>query len=283
MRIAYVNGCYLDHAQAGVHVEDRGYQFSDGIYEYIAFYNGILLDGDLHFARLERSLKALEIPLPASLAAMGIIARELIGRNGRDDGGLYIQVTRGVARRDHPFPKNTKPALVMTVCGAKTPKESESKNGVKVITRPDIRWARRDIKSISLLANVLAKQDATREGVREAWLMVGDVVTEGAVSNAYIVSNGELVTHPANEFILGGVTRDVVLRLARTANIPVVERPFSLAEAKAADEAFITSTSANVLPVVKIDEVSLGKPGPVTRTLQELYGVHIHAQTGKIV
>ncbi len=150
-------------ARALVHVEDRGYQFSDGIYEYIAFYNRTLLDADLHLKRLERSLKELHIDMPVSSAALAIIARELIARNGREDGGLYIQITRGVARRDHPFPKNVKPALVMTVCAAKLPKGHEVKSGVKVITMPDLRWARRDIKSVSLLANILAKQEAARK------------------------------------------------------------------------------------------------------------------------
>jgi len=283
-RIAYVNGRYENHREARVHVEDRGYQFADGIYEYIAFYNRTLLDGDLHFARLERSLKALEIPMPAPQGALGIIARELIERNGREDGGLYIQVTRGVARRDHPFPKHTKPALVMTICAAKTPKEQEVQNGVKAITFADNRWARRDIKSVALLANVLAKQEATRQNTREAWLIENDTISEGAVSNTYIVTAaGTLITHPADQHILGGVTRDIVLKLARKAGIAVEERPFSVAEMRAAAEAFITSTSANVLPVVKIDDRLVGKgyPGGVTKQLQALYLAHIFKQTGK--
>jgi D-alanine transaminase len=284
-RIAYVNGRYIDHAQAHVHIEDRGYQFSDGIYEYVAFYNRKLLDGELHFKRLERSLKELQIAMPVTLAAMRIIVRELIERNGRDDGGIYIQVTRGVARRDHPFPKNIKPALVMTVCGAKTPKPSEMAYGVKVITAADQRWARRDIKSVSLLANILAKQEASRRQTREAWLLQSDgTITEGAASNAYIVSkNGVIVTHHADERILGGITRDVVLRLAGKAGFKVEERPFHTIEIGQAAEAFITSSSANVLPVVKIDDTAIGdgKPGTVTKALQELYAAHIFKQTGK--
>jgi D-alanine transaminase len=282
-RISYVNGSYVNHAQAMVHVEDRGYQFSDGIYEYIAFYNRTLLDSGLHFGRLERSLKELEIAQPVSLQALQIISRELIDRNGRENGGLYIQITRGVCKRDHPFPKNVRPALVMTVCGEKTPKAVEIKDGVKVISHPDNRWERRDIKSVSLLANVLAKQEASRRQVREAWLMEKDgTVNEGSVSNAFIICKaGELVTHPANNHILGGITRSVVLKLAKEAGIPVAERVFNITEAKAAAEAFITSTSANVLPVVKIDDrlVGDGRVGEITRKLQGLYNDHIYKQT----
>ncbi len=284
-RVSFVNGQYVAHAEASVHIEDRGYQFSDGIYEYIAFFNRILLDGDAHFKRLERSLHELEIPLPASLNALKIIARELIERNGREDGGLYIQITRGVAKRDHVFPKNTRPALVMTVCGAKTPKTHEFKDGVKVITQPDRRWARRDIKSVSLLGNILAKQEAYRAHVREALLLEADgKVNEGSASNVFIVTkSGELVTHHADQNILGGITRDVLLKLAKKAKIPVSERAFNIVEAKAAAEAFITSTSINVLPVVKIDDklVGNGKVGEITKKLQELYNAHILKQTGK--
>lgn len=281
---AYVNGRYLPHREAAVHIEDRGYQFSDGIYEYIAFYNRTLLDGDLHMERLERSLKELSIPLPMSIGGMNIVIRELLARNVRMHGGLYIQVTRGVARRDHPFPKSTRPALVMTVCAPKFPKPHEIKDGVKVMTHPDLRWARRDIKSVALLANVLAKQEASKNGMREAWLVEENgEISEGAVSNAYIVTKkGELVTHPANQHILNGITRDMVLRLARKAGIKVVERPFTMADVRQASEAFITSTSANVLPVAKVDAILIGngKPGEVTRKLQALYIAHIFKRTG---
>jgi D-alanine transaminase len=286
-RFAYVNGRYVQHHEAAVHIEDRGYQFADGVYEYIAFYNRVLLDGEQHMRRLQRSLKELDIPMPVAPAAMGIIIRELITRNKRSDGGLYIQITRGVAKRDHPFPKNTRSSLVMTVCGPKTPKAQESEKGVKVITMPDNRWGRCDIKSVSLLANVLAKQAATQKHTREAWLVQDNQdITEGAVSNAYIVTKeGELITHPLDEHVLGGITRDVVLRLAKKAKIKVSERVFNLVEAKNAREAFITSTSANILPVVKIDDklVGNGKLGPVTCQLQELYRTYIYKQTGRML
>jgi D-alanine transaminase len=283
MHTAYVNGRYLPHRKAMVHIEDRGYQFSDGIYEYIAFYNRRLLDGEGHLKRLERCLKEVSIALPMSIGAMNIIIRELIERNGREHGGLYLQVTRGVARRDHPFPKHTRPALVMTVCAPKFPKPYEIKDGVAVITAPDLRWARRDIKSVSLLANVLAKQEATAKKAREAWLVEDNAVSEGAVSNAYIISEkGELITHPADQGILGGITREVVLKLAREAQIPVLEKTFTLSNVRAAAEAFITSTSANVLPVVKVDDMVIGsgKPGPITKRLNELYLEHIEKETG---
>ncbi len=217
---------------------------------------------------------------------MRIIVRELIERNCRVDGGLYIQVSRGVAKHDHAFPKNIRPSLVMTICGAKTPKEHEFTDGVKVITQPDNRWARCDIKSISLLANILSKQEAICERTREALLLEADgTVNEGSASNFFIVTkSGELLTHQADEHILGGVTRDVVLKLARKSGINVAERTFNIAEAKAASEAFITSTSINVLPVVKIDDKLVGKGtvGEVTKKLHELYNAHIKKQTGKI-
>lgn len=282
-QIAYVNGRYVPHAKAGVHIEDRGHQFADGIYEYIAFYNRRLLDAEPHLKRMERSLKELSIAAPMSPAAMKLVIAELISRNSREDGGLYVQVTRGSARRDHPFPKDTKPSLVMTVCASKLAKAAEVEKGVAVITYPDRRWTRRDIKSISLLANVIAKQEASSKKCREAWLLEGDVVTEGAVSNSYIIKNGTLITHPANEHILGGIVREVVLRLAGKAAIPVEERPFTLKEVHSAAEAFLTSTSANILPVVRIDDQSIGsgKPGPVTAKLLALYSEHVFAQTGK--
>jgi len=284
--IAYVNGRYVNRRDALTHIEDRGYQFSDGIYEYIAFYNRTFLDAGPHLARLARSLKEIGIAEPMSMRALNMVMRELLARNDREHGGLYLQVTRGVARRDHVFPKDAKPVLTMTVCAAKLPKLHEIQDGVQVITAPDQRWHRRDIKSVSLLANILAKQEASKKKAREAWLIDnGNEISEGAVSNAYIVTkSGELVTHHANEQILGGITRDVVLKLAKKAGIKVAERAFNTVEMKAAAEAFITSTSANVLPVVGIDgkPVGSGKVGEVTRKLQELYDAHVYKETGFI-
>jgi D-alanine transaminase len=286
MRIAYVNGSYIDNARASVHIEDRGYQFSDGIYEYIAFYNQRLLDGDLHFKRLERSLRELEIAMPVAPSALKVIARELIERNGREEGGLYVQVTRGVSMRNHIYPKNVRPSLVMTVCGAKTPKPAEFENGVKIMSYNDNRWGRRDIKTVSLLPNIMAKQEANRQKMREALLIEKDgTVNEGSAANFFMVVKGDvLVTHPADNDILPGVTRDVLIKLASKNGIAVDERKFDISEAKAAPEAFITSTSINVLPVVKIDDRLIGKGvvGDVTRKLQQLYSAHIYKQTGKV-
>lgn len=284
-KISYVNGRYVDHLDAAVHIEDRGYQFSDGIYEVIAFYNRKLVDESLHLKRLHRSLQALSIAMPMSERAMALVMGEVIERNDRTDGTLYMQISRGVAKRDHPFPTSIRPSFVMAVTGPKMPKAKEVTEGVSVITALEQRWARRDIKSISLLPNVLAKQLATTQGAREAWLVdERGMISEGAVSNNAIVNaKGEVITHPANQNILGGITRDVVLTLARKAGIKVIERPFSLKEAKSTKEAFLTSTTSNVLPVTSIDGVKVGsgKPGPVTLKLLALYHEHIYRETGK--
>lgn len=274
-KISYVNGSYVNHLEAAVHIEDRGYQFSDGIYEVIAIEHGVLIDGEPHLVRLERSLKELEIAMPMSRAAMKLVIKELLRRNHATQGCLYIQVTRGVAKRNHDFPKNVAPALVMTLSGPKTPSSKQREEGVHAITHPDIRWGRRDIKTISLLANILAKEQASRAKVREAWLYDEQgIITEGSSSNAYIVTKeGILVTHPANNRILGGITRSRILELAKDAGIKVEERAFNIAEIATAREAFITSTTAGVLPVVKIDDTVIGNgfPCEVTRKLAKLY------------
>lgn len=284
-RISYVNGRYVNHADAQVHIEDRGYQFSDGVYEVMAFYNRRMLDEDLHMKRLARSLKELRIATPMSDTSMRFIIRELVTRNNRNDGTVYIQISRGVARRDHPFPRKATPSLVMAITGPKIPKAKDVVEGVSVITAPDLRWARRDIKSISLLPNIMAKQAAAEAGAREAWLVDKDgIISEGSASNSAIINaKGELMTSPLGNNILGGVTRTVILDLARQAGIKVVERSFSVKEAKAAKEAFILSTTSNVLPVKSIDGhiIGSGKPGQVTQKLLRLYYEHIYTQTGK--
>lgn len=284
MNVAYVNGRYVAVADAVTSIEDRGYHFADGVYEYIAFYNGRFVDLQPHLKRLERSLGELAIPMPMSLRAMEAVIHELVLRNRKRDGGLYLQVTRGVARRDHAFPKAAKPVMSMTVCAPKLPKAHEIEQGAAVISRPDIRWGRCDIKTIALLPNILAKQEAAVAKAREVWLMLPDgIVTEGSASNAFIVTGEGVVTHPADNRILPGITRAQVLRLARENGIGVQEKPFTLAEAKAAREAFLTSTSPNVLPVVSIDgaPVGNGAPGAVTRKLRDLYNDYLFAQTGR--
>ncbi|MEZ5691395.1 MAG: D-amino-acid transaminase [Rickettsiales bacterium] len=285
-RISYVNGRYIDHQRAVVHIEDRGYQFADGVYEYIAFYSHMPLDMEPHINRLMRSLDELEIAMPVAKEALPVIIGELISRNRRDDGGIYIQITRGVARRDHAFPSvNVRPSLVITICGAKTPKPQDFTNGVEVITHNDNRWGRCDIKSVSLLANVLAKQEAVSNKVKEVILVdKNGFVTEGAASNVFIVTkSGDIVTHQADESILSGITRGVVVDIANSMGITVLERSFSIKELVEASEVFITSTSINVLPVVKIGDkvIGNGKVGELTNKLQMLYNSHIYEQTGK--
>ena len=283
-RIAYVNGRYLPHHDAVVHVEDRGYQFSDGVYEVIAVQRGRLLDEEAHLDRLDRSLAELRMRWPMSRAALGMVMRQMIRRNRIDDSGaLYLQITRGVAPRNHAFPLRSKPALVMTARRLPAFDLAAARRGVGVITAPDQRWRRPDIKSISLLANVLAKQLAVEAGAFEAWLVEDDgTVSEGTASNAWIVTaDGELVTRQADTSILNGITRSAVLRLAEERDLRLVQRPFSVAEARAAVEAFVTSTTSWVKPVVRIDGVPVGEgvAGPLTLRLLDAYAAHAASGT----
>jgi D-alanine transaminase len=274
-RIAYVNGRYLPHRHASVHVEDRGYQFADGVYEVVAVVDGLMVDEEPHLDRLERSLKELRIAWPLTRAALKIAMREVLRRNHIRHGIVYLQMTRGVARRDHPFPKSATPAVVITASRRPRPGDALMEEGVKALSVPDIRWGRCDIKSVALLPNVLAKQQAREAGAYEAWLVdeAGNV-TEGGSTNAWIVTReGELVTRPTGHEILSGITRRSVLQLVREEGLNFVERPFSLEEAKRAREAFVTSATSYVTPVVQIDDavVGNGKPGSVARKLYQAY------------
>jgi len=274
-RYAYVNGRYVDHRQASVHIEDRGYQLADGVYEVVGVRDGRLIDEAPHIDRLDRSLRELRIDWPVSRTALGFIMRELMRRNRLRDGLIYMQVTRGVARRDHAFPTvPVKPALVLTTKNSKRA-EADPGAGVAVKSQPDIRWERCDIKTVALLPNVLAKQAARESGAYEAWLVDTDgCVTEGASTNAWIVTkDGELVTRQTDNGILAGITRHTLKALCNALQLKFVERPFSLAEAKKAQEAFITSATSFVTPVVKIDgdTVGDGKVGPMARRLREEY------------
>lgn len=284
-RIAYVNGRYLPHGSAAVHIEDRGYQFSDGVYEVIAVHRGGLIDEDGHMARLERSLGELEIAWPMSARALSVVLGEVVRRNRVSNGIVYLQITRGVAPRNHAFPAAAVSALVVTARTMPAFDVAQAERGVDVITIPDIRWKRRDIKSISLLANCLGKQEAVRAGAYEAWFVDDDgMITEGTSSNAWIVTaDGRLKTRHADNAILNGITRTAVLKLADEQGIAFVEQPFSVAEAKAATEAFITSTTSFVKPVAHIDGsvVGDGKPGPMTARLLDHYAVHMNSQAGK--
>ena len=274
-RVAYVNGRYVPHANAQVHIEDRGYQFADGVYEVIAVVDGRLVDAEPHFDRLERSLAELDMAMPMARGPFRVVLAETVRRNGVGDGMVYLQVSRGVARRDHPFPQGVRPALVVTARRLAFPGDPDAVAGARVITAPDIRWGRCDIKSISLLPNVLAKQQAIEAGAYETWMVDGDGrVTEGSATNAWILArDGCVVTRPLDNAILGGITRQTVIRLARADGVDVVERAFTVDEAKAAREAFITSTTNLLRAVTQIDDAVIGngEPGETSRRLLGLY------------
>lgn len=276
-RVAYVNGRYLPHGRAGVHIEDRALQLGDGIYEVTAVVNGRSIDEEEHLDRMERSLRELGMDMPMGRAALKLVMREMIRRNRIKNGLLYIQVSRGAVKRDHPIPDlPPRPSLIMTA-RPQNPELDEKKRilGVGVITRPDQRWARRDIKTVQLLPNLLAKTEARKKGAYEAWLVDGEgFVTEGASTSAWIVDkDGKVVTRQLSNDILPGVTRRVILEAAADAQLPIIERKFTVAEAKAAREAFISSASGAAIPVVAIDGMPVGdgKPGPMARRIRELY------------
>jgi len=276
-RIAYVNGRFVPHAEASVHIEDRGYQLADGVYEVWAVFGGHLADAEGHFARLERSLGELRIPLPMSFGALKLVLRETIRKNLVKDGLVYLQVTRGVAPRDHAFPtRPVRPSVVITSRPVDmAAAEAKAARGIGVLTTPETRWARCDIKTIALLPNVLAKQAARETGAGEAWFVdeLG-LVTEGASSNAWIVDReGVLRTRDLNANILRGITRKSLMELIAREGLPVSERPFSVEEARQAREAFITGAGSLVTPVVSIDgaPVGNGEPGPVAKRLRASY------------
>ncbi len=273
-RIAYVNGWFGPLEEARVSVLDRGFLFADGIYEVSAVLDGRLIDNDAHLARLQRSVGEIDLPLPESLPRIKEIQKQLIAQNGLVDGLVYIQVTRGAAERDFVFPKGVKPTLVMFTMVKDIVNAAAAKTGIAVKTVPDIRWARRDIKSVALLAQVLAKQAAAEAGCQEAWMIEDGAVTEGGSSSAFILTQDDvLVTRQNSNSILPGCTRKAVMALAEERQIRIEERPFTVAEALAAKEAFITSASSFVQPVVKLDgqTIASGTPGPIARRLREIY------------
>jgi len=279
-RYAYVNGRYVDHRDASVHIEDRGYQLADGVYEVVGVRDGKLIDEGPHIDRLDRSLGELRIAWPVSRPTLGFIIRELMRRNRLRDGLVYMQVTRGVARRDHGFPTTpVKPALVMTTKNTKRA-EADAGAGVAVKSHPDIRWGRCDIKTVALLPNVLAKQAAREQGAKEAWFVDRDgKVTEGSSSNAWIVTmDGTVVTRAADKGILRGITRSVLLEVIKAHGLAFEERAFTVEEAYRAREAFLTSASQIVLPVVRIDArpVGNGAPGSIATALRNDF--HRHAE-----
>lgn len=276
-RIAYVNGRYVPHGSASVHIEDRGYQFADGVYEVCEVARGFIVDMTRHLDRLDRSLGELQIAWPVGRKALETVMREVVRRNRVVNGLVYLQVTRGVAKRDHFFPAaGTLPALVVTAKRT-DPRAAAAKaeKGISVITVPENRWERVDIKTVGLLPNVLARQQAREAGAQEAWFMDPDgTVKEGAATNAWIVTGeGTLVTRPAEFGILKGVTRATVMEIAKRQNFKVEERAFTIEEALGAREAFITAASTVVMPVVAIDgkPVANGHPGSVTLALREAF------------
>jgi D-alanine transaminase len=275
-RIAYVNGRYVSLADAAVHIEDRGYQFADGVYEVCLVVDGVYWDEEDHLDRLDRSLREVAICEPMSRSALRSVMSALLRRNRLSNALVYLQVTRGVAPRNHAFPSiPTPPALVMTARNFDLAKsDALAERGVAVVTRPDIRWGRVDIKTIGLMPNALAREEARCQGAAESWLVREGRVTEGAASNAWIVTGrGSVITAPLSSEILGGVTRKAVIECARELQIAVEERSFTVDEIDDAAELFLTSASNLVMPVVRIDGRSVGdgKPGPIARRLREAY------------
>jgi D-alanine transaminase len=283
-RIAYVNGRYVPFREAKIHVEDRGYQFADGVYEVCEVRGGRLIDERRHIARLQRSLGELRIPMPMSVKALGVVLREVVARNRVRYGLVYLQITRGVARRDHAFPSPAvAPSMVVTARPLNMKRnEALALSGIAVISMPDNRWGRVDIKTVGLFPNVLARQAAIEQGARDAWFVDKDgVVMEASSANAWIVTaEGTLVTRHADHAILRGITRTVVFDAVKGQGLAIEERTFTLQEAFAAREAFITSATQLVLPVVKIDGRSIGdgKPGPIASALRREF--YRYAETG---
>lgn len=275
-RIAYVNGRYVGHRDAMVSIDDRGYQFADGVYEVCEVFRGHLIDEQRHLERLARSLGELRIEAPLQPRALKVILREIAARNKVSNGYLYIQVTRGVAPRDHVFPRRVPPSLVVTARSV-DPRKGEilAHEGVAVATMPDLRWRRVDIKTISLIPNVLARQMAKENQAYEAWLIDADgMVTEGAASNAWIIDRaGTIITRNLDQSILAGITRATLIEVIRALGLALEERKFSLEEAFAAKEAFITGATTLVMPIIAIDHRAIGSgaPGPIAQKLRALF------------
>ncbi len=272
--VVYVNGAYVDRADARVSVFDRGFLFADGVYEVCAVLDGRLVDNDAHLARLARSLAAIELDCPLSREDIVAIQRQIVARNRLSEGLVYMQVTRGAADRDFAFPDNATPTFVAFAQARRIVGAPAAETGVAAISVPDLRWSRRDIKSVALLGQVLAKQAARRAGAAEAFMVEDGFVTEGASSSVFIVTKArEIVTRPLSTALLPGCTRQAVLALANERQMQLVERAFTVEEVNAAAECFFTSATAFVMPVVTLDgrPIGDGKPGPATRRLRDLY------------
>ncbi len=272
-RIVYVNGAFLPEEEGKISIFDRGFLFADGVYEVTPIVNGRLVDYDPHMERLARSLKELSMAWPCTPEELRKVHEELVKRNNLKEGVIYMQVTRGVADRQFNFPKETKSTLVAFTQAMALIDNASARTGVKIITTPDLRWLRRDIKTVMLLAPVLGKQAAYEKGANEAWQVEDGLVTEGTSSNAYIVKNGKIITRPLSNRILAGCTRRSLFRLAQEHGVEIEERAFTVSEALEADEAFLTSASQFVMPITEIDghRVGGGQPGPVTRKLRDIF------------
>ena len=272
--IVYVNGDYLPEEEARVSVFDRGFLFADGVYEVTSVLGGQLIDFDGHVRRLHRSLAELDMPAPAEIDSLREIHEELIARNGLEEGGIYLQITRGAAPRDFAYPADPVPTLVLFTLPMNLSAAPKAETGLRVVSIPDERWGRRDIKTVQLLYPSMGKMMAKSQGADDAWMVQDGTVTEGTSNNAYIVTrDGRIVTRQLSNDILHGITRAAVLRFAREAQMKVEERPFTIAEAQDAAEAFVTSATTFVTPVVEIDGATIGDgtPGPVARRLREIY------------
>ncbi|CAM3724642.1 D-amino-acid transaminase [Cohnella lubricantis] len=274
--VYWYNGEFIAKEDVRISPDDRGYYFGDGLYEVFRVYAGRIYEAEAHFERLVRTADGLRIALPYTIEAIQQLLEELIGRNGLQEGTVYLQFTRGAAPRSHPFPQGAAP-VTMAYCTELPRPLAAMERGIAAVTVPDIRWLRCDFKTLNLLPNTLAKQQALDAGGDDAILHRSGTVTECSASNIMIVRGGTILTHPADNLILHGVTRGVVLRLAREAAIPVEERPFTVDELLGADEAFITGTTVEVTPVVRVDghAIAAGDAGPVTRRLQEAFAATI--------
>ncbi len=287
-RYAYVNGSFTRHNEASVHIEDRGYQFADGVYEVVALIDGRMADEVGHLDRLERSLKELSIDMPVPRHTLSMLMRELVRRNRLRNANIYIQVTRGAAKRDFKFPgAHVRPSLVMTAWPFKFENNAAVESGATAISTPDIRWKRPDIKSVALLPQVLAKQAAAEKGAYEAWMVDEEgFVTEGSSSNAWIVTKaGKIVTRDATQSILRGVTRTAITHICNELQMTVEERPFTLQEAYDAEEAFNTSAVALVVPIIQLDgrKIGTGQPGKVARRIYEEYRAYVRGERGDML
>ena len=272
-RIAYVNGAFVPLEEASISILDRGFIFGDGVYEVTAVIDGKLVDNGPHLARLERSLGEIGIPHPVPLESLTGLQLELASRNALTEGGIYLQITRGAAERDFAFPKEMKPSLVMFTQARSLVDDPRAAKGIRVVTTPDIRWKRRDIKSTSLLAQVMAKQVAAAEGAGEAIMVEDGIVTEGSSSTCWLVKDGKLITRSLSNAVLPGITRLTVLALCEQEGLEVEERPYTVDEMLEADEVFITAATTLVMPVVQVDDriMTNGAPGPITNRLRALY------------